>query len=66
MKDAVTAICLIGLLFWQDWRLALVTAVAVLLGYLARLLLVERAYKHGLEVQVAQLARRLGVPVAVA
>ncbi|MBL8338109.1 MAG: EAL domain-containing protein [Rhodoferax sp.] len=36
------------------WRLALVTAVAVLLGYLARLLLVERAYKHGLEVQVAE------------
>ena len=24
-KDAITAICLVGLLFWQDWRLALVT-----------------------------------------
>jgi subfamily B ATP-binding cassette protein MsbA len=25
IKDAITALCLIGVLFWQDWRLALVT-----------------------------------------
>jgi len=25
VKDAVTAACLVGLLFWQDWQLALVT-----------------------------------------
>jgi ATP-binding cassette, subfamily B, bacterial MsbA len=25
VKDAVTAICLVALLFWQDWQLALVT-----------------------------------------
>jgi len=27
VKDAITAICLVALLFWQDWQLALVTSI---------------------------------------
>ena len=36
------------------WRAAMVLAVSLLLAYLARLLFAQRAYKVGLEVQVAE------------